>query len=181
MDTQIPAPNNPEEGHSDKKEFRMLKKQHKEEEQRRQRRRQMFRRALTIGATVAVVGGGVFGLARFVGTRPNLPPTDLQGHIEDMPKTHITDEPIPESIQRHMLEHADGKGKPGVIVQYNCRKYSCAGDLVEKLTALVKQYPDNVYLAPNDYDGMIILTKLGSQKILNGFDEQAIKDFIAKN
>ena len=77
-----------------------------------------------------------------------------------------------------MFEHADGKGKPGIIIQYNCQKYICEPDLVQKLTALVKQYPDNVYLAPNNYDGEIILTKLNEIKILENFDEKIIRDFI---
>ncbi|MEK7110235.1 MAG: hypothetical protein AAB867_00055, partial [Patescibacteria group bacterium] len=85
-----------------------------------------------------------------------------------------------DNIQRHMLEHADGKGRPGVIIQYNCKKYACESNLVEKLTALVRQYPDNVYLGPNSYDGKIILTKLGAKKILDNFDEQAIRDFVSK-
>ncbi len=102
----------------------------------------------------------------------------MEGHTEDMPQAHITATPIPDSMQRHMLEHADGKGKPGVIIQYNCKKYSCESDVIEKLIVLVQQYPDNVYLAPNNYDGKIILTKLGRQKILDQFNEQALKDFL---
>lgn len=132
---------------------------------------------------VAIVASGtLIALAGwYISTRPNLPPTDTQGHIEESPQAHIVDAPIPDSIQRHMLEHADGKGKPGVLVQYNCKKYSCEPDLVNKLTNLVRQYPENVYLAPNDYDGKIILTKMGKLKVLNDFDEQAIKSFIVQN
>ncbi len=80
-----------------------------------------------------------------------------------------------------MLEHANGKVKPGVIIQYNCKKYYCEPDLITKLTELVKQYPENVYLAPNNYDGKIILTKLNKRQILNEFNEQVIKDFIKEN
>lgn len=126
----------------------------------------------------AVGIGIVGGIGWFIATRPSLPPTTMQGHIEESPKAHISDTPISEAIQRHMLEHADGKSKPGILIQYNCKKYSCADGLVAKLTALTQQYPDNVYLAPNNYDGKIILTKLDQLKILDGFDEQAIKDFI---
>ena len=77
-----------------------------------------------------------------------------------------------------ICEHADGSGKPGIIIQYNCQKYTCEPDLIEKLTVLVKEYPDNVYLAPNNYDGKIILTKEGKLEILEQFDEQKMKDFI---
>ncbi len=132
--------------------------------------------ARTLGVAAAL--GAVGGLVWFASTRPNLPPTIVQGHTEDMPATHITDRPLPDGTQRHMLEHADGRGKPGVIVQYNCKKYSCASDLVAKLTDLIKQYPDNVYLAPGEYDGKIILTKLDALQVLGGFDEQAIAKFI---
>lgn len=109
---------------------------------------------------------------------PKLPPTVMQGHIEQSPSAHISNVPIPDAVQRHMLEHADGKDKPGVIIQYNCKDYSCEPDLVDKLEALVAQYPDNVYLAPNNYNGKIILTKLGELKNLDNFDEQRIKEFI---
>ncbi len=130
-----------------------------------------------IGVPVVILGGIVFLLS----TAPEklkLPPTIAQGHTEDMPGTHITDTPLPDSMQRHMLEHADGKNSPSIIIQYNCKKYSCDADLVSKLTELVKKYPNNVYLAPNSYDGKVILTKLNTIKILDTFDEEIIKGFI---
>ena len=79
-----------------------------------------------------------------------------------------------------MLEHADGDGKNGlgVIIQYNCEKYRCEKDLIEKLKTLVKKYPKNVYLTPGNYDGKIILTRLGKREILDKFDEQKITSFI---
>ncbi|MDP1689388.1 MAG: hypothetical protein Q8L47_04680 [bacterium] len=124
--------------------------------------------------------GIIGGLWWFISTRPKLPPTSMQGHIEESPNAHIADTPISDAIQRHMLEHADGKGEPSIIIQYNCEKYICEPNLVEKLIALAKEYPDNVYLAPNNYDGKIILTKEGGLEILNQFDEQKIKDFIRR-
>ncbi len=124
------------------------------------------------------IAGGIGWLVWNIANTPNLPPTTPEGHTEESPAAHIMSIPIPDTIQRHMLEHADGKGKPGIIIQYNCTKYSCASDLIAKLTELVKQYPDNVYLAPNNYDGEIILTKMGSIKTLSGFDGQAIEAFI---
>ncbi|MBI4225555.1 hypothetical protein HY612_00405 [Candidatus Roizmanbacteria bacterium] len=87
---------------------------------------------------------------------------------------------MPEVIQKHMLEHADGKGKPGVVIQYNCKKYSCEKDLIGKLKNLVKKYPDSVYLAPGNYDGKIILTKLGEREILAKYDEKKISEFISQ-
>lgn len=116
----------------------------------------------------------------FVASKPNLPPIDLVGHIEENPPSHIVDAEMPESIQKHMLEHADGDDKkgPGIIIQYNCKKYICEKDLIPKLTVLVKKYQKNVYLAPGNYDGKIILTRLNKREILEKFDEEKIVDFI---
>lgn len=114
----------------------------------------------------------------YISNQPNLPPTDIQGHIEQGPPSHVSDREMPEPIQKHMLEHADGKGIPGIITQYNCKKYSCEKDLITKLKALVKKYPENVYLAPGNYDGKIILTRFGKREILEKYDEKKIADFI---
>lgn len=129
----------------------------------------------------ALYGAAVVGIVALVwlaASSPRLPPTKMQGHTEELPAGHILKTPMPDVVQRHMLEHADGKGRPGVIIQYNCSKYSCEADLVAKLTDLVKQYPDNVYLAPNDYDAKIVLTKVGKSLVLDAFDEEAIRKFI---
>lgn len=137
-----------------------------------------MKKALNVAVIILIVGGGIFALGWYATTRPNLPPISLEGHIEQSPPAHILDQPISGAIQRHMLEHADGRGAPGIIIQYNCRDFECEPDLVEELKALVKEYPNNVYLAPNNYDGKIILTKLGKRKILENFDEEVIRDFI---
>ncbi len=164
-----------------RKERRELERQKKKEdfpiEERKERNKKIIRRCVTILVTLAFIGGVVW-LIKTPSTRPNLPPTVMDGHIEVNPSAHIVTEPIPDPIQRHMIEHADGKTKPGILIQYNCDKYSCEPDLITKLTDLVKQYPENVYLAPNKYDGKIILTKMGQIKILDSFDEKVIKDFI---
>jgi len=161
-----------------KKDRRKLKQQRSldtwEAATKKHRRNKIILWILGSIGTLVVAGALVW----FITTRPNLPPTNMQGHIEESPKTHITDAPIPDTIQRHMLEHADGTGKPGIIVQYNCKKYSCEPDLIANLTNLVKQYPDNVYLAPGDYDGKVILAKMNKLQILKNFDEQEIKSFI---
>lgn len=125
---------------------------------------------------VAVVAIG--GLVWFAAARPKLPPTTAQGHSEQSPPGHVVASPIPDAVQRHMLEHADGRGRPSVIIQYNCRKYSCETDLVRKLTDLVNRSPDNAYLAPSDYDAKIVLTKLNKSRVLDEFDEQAIWRFM---
>ena len=123
---------------------------------------------------VGIIGGLSWGATRL----PNLPPTVQENHSENIPSAHILTERMPDRIQRHMLEHADGSGDPSIIIQYNCDYYECESEMVDQLTILVEEYPDNVYLAPNNYDGKIILTKLGRRKILDRFDAQIIRDFI---
>lgn len=160
----------------ERREFeRKLRRENPEENKTNNKK--IMRRIITILVTIVVISGIVW-LIITPSKRANLPPTVMDGHVEINPKDHISTEPMADPIQRHMLEHADGKGKPGVIIQYNCQKYTCESDLVQKLTDLVKQYPDNVYLAPGSYDGKLILTKLNSIKILDNFDEQKIKNFI---
>lgn len=159
-----------------KQERHQLMKQRKQQERRREKRRRSIRKLVKI----AVVSGGVFALVWFLFTRSKLPPTTDVNHSEQSPPAHILGRPIPDAIQRHMLEHADGGGKPGVIIQYNCTNFECEPNLIEKLTELVRRYPNNVYLAPNNYDGKIILTKLDKRRILDYFDAQKIKSFILK-
>lgn len=120
----------------------------------------------------------IIGLFWYIKSLPNMPPIDMAGHIEKNPPAHILDTEMPESIQKHMFEHADGKGKPGILIQYNCKKYNCEKDLIEKLKVLIKKYPENVYLSPNNYDGKIILTRLNKREILEKFVEKKIISFI---
>ena len=78
-----------------------------------------------------------------------------------------------------MLEHADGKGPPGIIINYNCVDYACESDLIEKLEAFAKKYSANVYVAPfKNMDAKIVLTRLNKIEILESFDENKIEDFI---
>ncbi len=115
----------------------------------------------------------------FISNAKLLPPITTQGHIEISPKSHILDYEMPENVQKHMLEHADGKGRPGVIIHYNCAKFECEEGLVDKLIAIVNKYPDFVYLSPsNKYDGKIILTKYQKRLILDSFNKEEIINFI---
>ena len=161
-----------------KKERRRLEKKREQDVRQKEQRKNATQKFISITAIILIGGGGLFSLGWFLLSRPNLPPTVMQNHVEQSPPSHIVSQPIPDRIQRHMLEHADGGGRPGVIIQYNCEKFECESDLVQKLTELVRNYPTNVYLAPNNYDGKIILTKLGKRKILDELDEQIIRDFI---
>ena len=131
-------------------------------------------------SVITLVALIIAGISWVISTRPKLPPIDLAGHIEQNPSSHILDTEMTEPIQKHMLEHADGDDKKGqgAIVQYNCKKYICEKDLIPKLTVLVKKYSKNVYLAPGNYDGKIILTRLNKREILDNFDEEKIINFI---
>lgn len=161
-----------------KKGRRRLEKERKQGMRKTEQRKGTTQKLISIAAIVAIGGGGLFALGWFLLRSPLLPPTVMTNHVEQSPPSHIMTIPIPDKIQRHMLEHADGGGRPGVIIQYNCQKYGCESSLVQKLTELAGDYPDYVYLAPNNYDGKIILTKLGRREILDEFDEQRIIDFI---
>jgi len=127
-----------------------------------------------IGLVLAIIAGYVW----YVSSQPVLPPTSQHGHIEKNPESHILAKPMPDVIQRHMLEHADGKNAPGIIIQYNCEDYECENDLVDNLKKLVTEYPENVYLAPGSYDGKIILNRDGGIEILEDFDKDIIRAFI---
>lgn len=108
-----------------------------------------------------------------------LPPTDMQGHIEASPQSHILKEPMGVAVQKHMLEHSDGSGRPGVIINYNCEDYSCETGLIEKLENFAIEYPQHVYVAPfPKMTAKIALTKQGRIEILEGYNEPLIRSFI---
>jgi len=120
-------------------------------------------------------------LAAWLGTRKVLPPTTMANHVELSPRAHILTEPMPVEIQKHMLEHADGNGPPGVIIHYNCKKFPCPADLVSNLTRVAEAYPKFVYLAPNPtMDARIALTRLGEILVLDQDDPDKIRGFIVR-
>ncbi len=112
----------------------------------------------------------------YLASRPKYPPTDIVGHVEVFPKSRVSSKKIPTSVQKHILEHTPS-GQRGVLIQYNCKKYKCEKGLVNKLAEIAQKYPF-VYVAPADYSGKIILTKMGKIKILDSFDKKTIEDFI---
>tara|TARA_B100000745_G_scaffold187366_2_gene122898 strand:- start:51189 stop:51731 length:543 start_codon:yes stop_codon:yes gene_type:complete len=130
---------------------------------------------ILISLTVLVILGSIMWLFTLV---PNLPPITVEGHSEDSPAAHIVTSPLPDRMQRHMLEHSDGRGAPGIIIQYNCLDYECEPDLIGRLTAIADDYPENVYLAPNTYDGKIIMTRAGKREVLEVFDADKIREFV---
>jgi hypothetical protein len=98
------------------------------------------------------------------------PPTSGP-HLAYIAPWGVHTEPIPKELQVHNLE--DG----GVAVQYNCPS-GCA-ELVDKLKAIVAQYPTQVLLAP--YPGMkhrIALTAWTRIDAFDDFDEARIQRFI---
>ncbi len=156
---------------------RTKKRVHRAREEARLTPRQARKFSLLAAGAIALVAGGTWA---FLALTPHLPPTEIGGHTEAVPLGHLFSTPMPELVQRHMLEHADGKGPPGVIVQYNCEDYACEPSLVDRLENLVRPYGTHVYLAPNDDDGKITLTKRGELEILEGFDIRRIERFIER-
>ena len=68
------------------------------------------------------------------------------------------------------------------MVQYNCRKYQCEDDLVNRLTEIVRTYPPQVYLAPYPaMDAKIALAAPGKLLILDDLNEDKIREFINDN
>lgn len=127
---------------------------------------------------IILAGLVILGVLGGISNIKTLPPTDIQGHVESSPSLHISKEPMPIAIQKHMLEHADGAGKPGVIINYNCKDYVCETDLIEKLESFAVQY-NHVYVAPfKGMDARIALTKLGKIEVLEEYSEAQIKNFI---
>lgn len=164
-----------------KAERKKRRKEQRARERRRAARMRTLKRAGGIaGLVLVVIGLGFWGYRAVQGVKV-YPPTDVSGHSEGVPPSHILTEPMSLGIHKHMLEHADGKGPPGVIINYNCEDFDCEPDLIERLTAIVQEYPDRVYLAPfPGMDAKIALTRFGEQEILDSFDEQRIRAFIER-
>ena len=127
---------------------------------------------IIIGAIIGLIVWGISSVK-------TLPPTDMQGHIEVSPESHVLKEQMPIAVQKHMLEHADGSGPPGIVINYNCEDYTCEEGLIENLEAFAEKYPANVYVAPfKNMDAKIVLTKLNKIEILEEYNEVRIDEFI---
>jgi hypothetical protein len=113
--------------------------------------------------------------------REVLPPTDFAGHVEQSPESHILDKPMPIQIQKHMLEHSDGDGPPGVIINYNCEDFNCEENLIENLTQIAQEYPKLVYLAP--FSGMskkIAITRYQQIETFDSLEKDELVNFIER-
>lgn len=129
---------------------------------------------------IIIVGLIIAGVIWWVSNIERLPPIDMDGHIESNPSSYILKDPMLIAIQKHMLEHADGveKGRGGVIINYNCKDYSCEESLIENLESFATNY-DYVYVVPfKGMDAKIAITKLGKIDVLEEYDEIRIKNFI---
>ncbi len=134
-------------------------------------------------AIAVLLGGGLLVAASRTGGVKGAyyPPTDIRGHTENVPPSHILSSPMPLSVHKHMLEHADGSGPPGVIINYNCEDFECAPDLVDRLAAIVNDYPDNVYLAPfPNMSAKIVVSRYQRRLVLDEYDEEKIREFIER-
>ncbi len=122
----------------------------------------------------------IFAIVWSISSIERLPPTDMDGHIESNPSSHILKEPMPIAIQKHMLEHAGSidKGRGGVIINYNCKDYECESDLIGNLEVFATKYK-YVYVAPfKGMDAKIALTKLNKREILEEYNNETIEKFI---
>ena len=138
-----------------------------------------FKKIRNWGIFILVLGVIFVLIYLMVTNIKTLPPTDLQGHIEVSPSSHVLKEPMSIAIQKHMLEHSDGTGKPGVVINYNCEDYNCEEGLIEQLEFFAEKYPENVYVAPfKKMDAKIALTKYGKIEILEEYNQGKIESFI---
>ncbi len=162
-----------------KKERRARNRARREQEQKN--RQKALRRQRLIKSIGGILGTGIIiaGIVWLIGQRQFLPPTDPVGHIEVSPPSHILTEPMDIRVFKHMIEHADGSGPPGVIITYNCDDFECGDGLVDKLAEIVKKNPDRLYLAlfPNQ-EAMIVVTTLGRQEVLTEVNEGVILSFL---
>ena len=136
-----------------------------------------------LGVLVLVIGG----LALFMTTSSTfgkeLPPTGFTpAHLESLPSQQINSRPIRRREQEHVMERQAGHERGSMLVQYNCRKYQCEDDLVDRLTEIVRTYPPQVYLAPYPtMDAKIALAAPGKLLILDDLNEDKIRKFINDN
>ncbi len=164
-----------------KKERKLRRRELRRRQREREARMRLFKRIG--GATAAVLLVAVLGFAgyRWAAGTKIYPPTDVQGHTETVPPDHVLTSPMPVGMHKHMLEHADGNGPPGVIINYNCEDFDCAPDTIDRLAEIARAYPTFVYVAP--YPGMdakIAVTRFGQQELLDSVDEERIRAFIER-
>ena len=140
-----------------------------------------------VAGGLAVLALAVGGFALFMATSSTfgkiLPPTGFTPtHLESLPSQQINSRPIQRREQEHVMERQAGHERGSMLVQYNCRKYQCEDDLVNRLTEIVRTYPPQVYLAPYPtMDAKIALAAPGKLLTLDDLDEDKIRNFVNDN
>jgi hypothetical protein len=133
---------------------------------------------LVIAIVVAVVAGISFLPSQ---QEEIYPPTSPVGHVESYPEEQVSTVPIPDTVQRHIIEHvplSDGTQRRGVILQYNCVEFSCEPDLVSQLAEIARAY-EYVYMAPYpEMDAKIVLTSYRDLLTLDKLNREKIVAFI---
>ena len=168
-------------------ERRQGARQRRQQESRGARRRNLRRTLLMAAGVLAVVVLAIGGLALFITTRSTfgkeLPPTGFtSAHLETFPPQKINSQPIHRLVQEHVMERNAGHERGSMLVQYNCRTYSCEPAMVDRLTEIVGTYPPYVYLAPYPtMDAKIALAAPGRLLTLDTLDEDKIREFINDN
>jgi len=138
-----------------------------------------FKKARNWGIFLIIAFGIFWFIFSSFSSIKTLPPTDMQGHVEQIPSSHVLREPMNILVQKHMLEHVDGEDgtRGGVIINYNCKDYSCENGLIENLETFASYY-NYVYVAPfKNMDAKIALTKLNQIEILEEYDVNKIHIF----
>ncbi|MCH7492572.1 hypothetical protein IID19_03185 [Patescibacteria group bacterium] len=162
-----------------KRERRKLRRDEQSKEFAQQGRKHRMKSVASYSAIFIAVAGVIYGITVLAGSGGVLPPKSMNPHIEASPSAHIIDTPMPLSTYRHMFEHSDGEGPPGVHINYNCEDFDCSSDLIDKLTSIAEEYPEFVYLSPfENMSSMIVVTRLGKQEAMEQFDEERIVNFI---
>ena len=132
-----------------------------------------MKRWIILGIIVLVVIGAIY----MVATKKSLPDTTMQNHIEVIPPSQMIFNPLDPRVHRHLLEHFDGAGRGAVIINYDCKTYTCEADLLEKLEAFTNY--TYVFVAPFErMKAKIVLTSLGRQRKLNEYNKGVIESFI---
>jgi len=129
-----------------------------------------------VGVVLILLIFGGFALTN----RKSLPPKDMAGHIEVVPDTKILGRPLDPRIHKHILEHFDGEdgSRGGIIINYDCKTYTCSSDMVLNLENFTKTY-EYVYVAPyKNMKSKIVLTKLNRQITLDDFSSETIDQFL---
>jgi hypothetical protein len=158
-----------------------LRKQKREAERRSRDQKRSIKKVLTRAGIGVVAALGLGWLGSSIATAKRLPPTDMNNHVEELPTAQILTTPMPIAVQKHVLEHADGRRRPGVVINYNCRKFRCPDGMVDRLTEIARGYPEFVYLAPYpEMDVRIAVTRLGKILTLEEPDEAQIRAFIER-